>query len=441
MSEARTEPMGAGGLVVAASESEIGDTLEGRYRLDGRIGAGGMGAVWQARDLHLGRDVAIKLVTLSQPLTRARFVREGKVAARLNHPSLCRVYDVGEKGGVGHLVMELLAGETVYERVNRGRPDRRWRIATVAEVAHAMAAAHAQGLVHRDLKPDNLFLDRRAGVERVVVIDFGLAFLDGAEHGLGRLTQEDITGGTPQYMAPEQAQALTIGPAADVYALGCVLFELLAGRPPFEGAPAMVMTRQVFTTPPAVADLVADLDPELAELVGEMLAKAPARRPTMADVAARLDRWLHLGPARAPARVSSQEARVHRMVTRDLEATGAEPVGAVVGNLLVLGPIPDDVLVACAAVGLSARRLDDPGAVARAAAADPRTLVLAELDREQLARVCQLGLPVLAVVAKGDVDGAVALARVGTADVLTRPIQPEDAVRKLLRILRRMPPR
>ncbi|HVV82187.1 MAG TPA: serine/threonine-protein kinase [Kofleriaceae bacterium] len=437
--DAPTQP-GSSRSIAALDEAAAGTLIGDRYRLDKRIGSGGMGSVWRAHDLRLQRDIALKLVALAQPLARMRFIREGKVAARLDHPGLCRVYDVGERRGIGHLVMELLDGETLYHRMLRANPPLTWRLDLMAEVARAMAAAHAQSLVHRDLKPDNIFLDKTSGAERAVVIDFGLAFLDGADQGeLGRLTQSDITGGTPLYMAPEQARALAIGAPADVYALGCVLFELLAGRPPFEGAPAAVMSRQVFATPPTVAELV-DVDPAVSTLVSDMLAKLPEQRPTMTEAATRLDALSAAAAQPRRPRTSSPGLRVHRALTRNLEAASALPVAPAIGAVVAVGPVPDDILVAIAAAGMSARRAATVDAAAALARGEPRTVVLADATDETVQALCALGAPVIAVADVGALDQAARLARLGCADVVTRPIQPAVATRKILRALRRLPP-
>lgn len=424
--------------LTVTDQAAAGQLVAARYRLDARIGAGGMGSVWRARDLHLGRDVALKLVTLSEKLARQRFVREGKVAARLDHPGLCRVYDVGEHKGVGHLVMELLSGETVYHRMHRQPPGLTWRLKVIAEVARAMAAAHDHGLVHRDLKPDNLFLDTITGRERTVVIDFGLAFLDGDDRGeLGRLTSANITGGTPPYMAPEQARALAIGPPVDVYALGCVLFELIAGRPPFEGQASAVMSNQVFAMPATLADLVPGLDRAISDLVVAMLAKAPEVRPSMSAVADCLDLLVSVRGARG--RTSSPSLRVNRAVTRNLDAVGAMPIVPAIGGLAVLGPVTDDILVAAACAGLSARRAGTIDDVRGLLKAQPRTVILAEAEADTLTRLLKLGSPVIGVAPVGDLDLATRLARLGCADVLTRPFQAAVATRKILRALRRLP--
>jgi hypothetical protein len=431
------EPTLAQELVVTDTAA-VGQLVAARYRLDERIGAGGMGSVWRARDLHLGRDVALKLVALGEKLARQRFVREGKVAARLDHPGLCRVYDVGEHRGVGHLVMELLAGETVYHRMHRQNPGLTWRLKVISEVARAMAAAHGQGLVHRDIKPDNLFLDHITGRERTVVIDFGLAFLDGDGQGeLGRLTSANITGGTPPYMAPEQARALAIGPPVDVYALGCVLFELLAGRPPFEGQASAVMSNQVFAVPATLTDLVPGLDPAISDLVAAMLTKAPEGRPTMAAVADCLD--LLVAGRTSRGRTSSPSLRVNRAVTRNLDAVGAMPIIPAIGGIAVLGPVTDDVLVAAACAGLTARRAAAIDDVRELMAKQPRLVIVADVDGDAITRLCKLGLPVIGVAPVGDLDLATRLARLGCADVLTRPFQAAVATRKILRALRRLP--
>jgi len=274
---------------------DSGDVVLGRYRLERQLGVGGMGAVWLARALD--RDVAIKVLYLVDPLARGRFVREGKLAARLDHRGLVKIYDVGEEAGAGFLVMERLTGETLFQHSAQALPlDRILGIG--GEVARAMTVAHAAGLVHRDLKPDNLFVDRRGDAVRVVVIDFGLAFATDGDAQLGRLTRADVTGGTPGYMSPEQARADPLTSATDVYALGCVLFELIADRPPFEGATALVMSKHVYATPPSLHAVAPGAPAEVVLLVSRMLAKSPAGRPTMHEVAAACTGWPSSSTAR-----------------------------------------------------------------------------------------------------------------------------------------------
>ena len=422
---------------LAAPPLDAGARVLDRYRLVAALGAGGMGTVWRAHDDVLGRDVALKVVSLGDPLARARFLREGKLAARLDHRGLCKIFDVGEADGRGFLVMEVLSGTTLFRALGAGLPLPP-ALAAIAEVARAMDHAHAAGLIHRDLKPDNVFLDRKGDVERAVVIDFGLAFAVDGDAAVGRLTSADVTGGTPAYMSPEQARATELTAASDVYALGCVLFEVVAGRPPFDGAPALVMSRHVYTAPPALAAVAPDAPPPLALLVSRMLQKAPADRPTMREVAIECERVAALlasgdwRPGVGFGRGRLAEDRAHRMVTRT-ETSHAGPTDAPSGTVALFGPIADEVMLALAAIGVASVRVDDA-----AAAAD---LLVIDGPDDALATALASGRPVIGTVAAGDIEGALRLARMGTADVLTRPIAADAAARKIERRLRRAKPR
>ena len=408
-----------------------------RYRLVAPLGAGGMGMVWRAHDPMLGRDVAIKVVALNDELARARFLREGKLAARLDHRGLCKVFDVGQQGGSGYLVMELLSGTTLFRHFQDGLALPRV-LAIVGEVARAMDHAHAAGLVHRDLKPDNVFIDQRNGDERAVVIDFGLAFALDGDALVGRLTSADVTGGTPVYMSPEQARAATLTAASDVYALGCLLFELVAGRPPFDGAPALVMSKHVYTAAPALSALAPDAPPPVALLVSRMLQKNPGDRPTMREVADECDRSTRLltgagwHPDAGLGRGRVREDRAHRMVTR-AESSHAGPAETPTGTVALIGAISDELMVALAAVGLASVRVDSPPAA-------PADVYVVDGDDATVAAAIATGRPVLAAVPAGDIDAALRLARLGAADVLTRPLVADVAARKIERQLRRAKP-
>ena len=218
---------------------EAGTRL-GAYEIVGLLASGGMGQVYRARDERLGREVAVKVIAdglATDENEHARFLQEARLLASLSHPNILSIYDYGDQGGVRYAVMELLAG--VNLRVGMAGRTLPWRTATAIAVAVAkgMAAAHARGIVHRDLKPENIFLLADGGVK---ILDFGLARRDqrrprrdGAASSDEFPAEEGSLVGTTLYMAPEQIMGLPVDPRTDIFALGCVLYEMLAGDRPF----------------------------------------------------------------------------------------------------------------------------------------------------------------------------------------------------------------
>jgi eukaryotic-like serine/threonine-protein kinase len=250
--------------------------LGGRYRLGERIAAGGMGAVYRAVDETLGRQVAVKALRrelAADPTFLERFRREARAAAGLSHPGVAGVYDYGELGGQPFIVMELVEGETLAERLAaRGRLPWREAFAIGEQVAAALAAAHAHGLVHRDVKPANILLGRDG---RAKVTDFGIA--QAAQ--TATLTRTGMVLGSANYVAPEQAKGGHVGPAADLYSLGCVLFEAVTGETPYRGGNAVAIATQHVSAPvPDPRERRPDLPPEAAALVVRALQKHPAGR-------------------------------------------------------------------------------------------------------------------------------------------------------------------
>jgi len=255
--------------------------LAGRYSIDRELGRGGMGIVYLAREVHLDRSVAIKLLpperAAETPL-RQRFLREARLAAGLSHPNIIPIHAVEDAGGFVFYVMAYVDGETLAERVRQRGPLPASEAARILrEVAWALASAHAQGLVHRDVKPDNILIERSSG--RVLVTDFGIAAAAG--------DAGDGISGTPEFMSPEQALGGQIDARSDLYGLGATAFFALSGRLPFEGGSTTeVLARQVTEPPPALASLGLAVPRKLALLVDRCLAKPPDHRPASAQALA-----------------------------------------------------------------------------------------------------------------------------------------------------------
>lgn len=265
-----------------------------------------MGVVWRARQLDLDRPVAVKILhpnLASRGDARARFVREARVAATLAHEHAVRVLDFGEAPAGLYLVMELVAGRTLRAWLEDGPLPRAEALAIALAIARVLEAAHRINLVHRDIKPENTFVDRAPTGPDVRVVDFGLAFIADPQSSIGRMTEEGILGGTPAYMSPEQARGKAVGPPSDVYSLGCTLYEMLAGRPPFLGPVAELLTRHAYAPPLTLRELELEppIDPSLDALVLAMLGKSPPLRPTAAAVATQLAALVDGDGAGAPA--------------------------------------------------------------------------------------------------------------------------------------------
>ncbi len=259
--------------------------IRDRYRLEDVLGRGGMGEVWRAHDEALGRAVAVKLLTVGadDETAVARFTAEARTAGRLNHPNTVAVYDFGSVDGLLFLVMELVDGHSLATEVAAFRRLDLPRVAGWGgQIASGLAAAHREGIVHRDIKPANLLITRD---ETVKIGDFGIARF--AHEASAGVTSTGLIIGTATYLAPERALGRTAGPPADMYALGCVLYELLTGRPPFTSdAPAALLHQHVDVAPVDVRDHRGEIPDALAGLVHRLLAKLPEERPT-ADEAAR----------------------------------------------------------------------------------------------------------------------------------------------------------
>ncbi len=258
-------------------------TLADRYSIERELGRGGMATVFLARDLKHEREVAIKVLhpDLAASLGAERFEREIRLAAKLQHPHILGLHDSGAADGLLYYVMPLVKGESLRDRLNREGMLPVEDAVTIASPKSPtpLGYAHAQGIVHRDIKPENILLS--AG--HALVADFGIAraVSDGA--GAQKLTQTGMSMGTPYYMAPEQAAGDVAGPTADIYSLGCVLYEMLAGAPPFTGTNALqIMARHAMEQVPSICIVRSAVPEEIEEAVFAAMGKMPADRPQSA---------------------------------------------------------------------------------------------------------------------------------------------------------------
>jgi tRNA A-37 threonylcarbamoyl transferase component Bud32 len=265
----------------------------GRYRMEKRIASGGMAEVWRAHDEILGRPVAVKLLhqhLLLDAATRQRFEREARAAAGLSHPGIVGIYDVAVSADEAAIVMEYVPGETLsHILVRRGRLPQIDSVDLAVQVAGALEHAHSRGVIHRDLKPDNILV----GVDgRALLLDFGIART--VEAGSARLTTAGTVVGTLRYMSPEQLAGEAGDERTDVFGLGSTLYQMLAGRPPFDAEAPVALLEQQRQRPPAIAGVPA----ELMAVVWDALEHDPARRlPSAARLGGRLRGWL-VGAAR-----------------------------------------------------------------------------------------------------------------------------------------------
>ena len=265
------------------ADAWVGRTLDGRYRLEARLGAGGVGAVYRATQLNLGRTVAVKMLLEGlHPTFRARFEREARALATLRHPNIVTVTDFGvEKNEVDgaeqqtpYIVMELIEGETLHYRLQKGPlpPEMVQKIAR--ELLRALSFVHDQGLVHRDLKPGNVLIEKLPhDEERVRLLDFGLA--KAMEPEGENVTRAGDVLGTPAYMAPEQVGGDQVDVRTDTYALGVLLFQMITGKVPFEGEPVDMLRSHIIAPPPSLNDKRPSITakPELEAIIAKALAK------------------------------------------------------------------------------------------------------------------------------------------------------------------------
>lgn len=306
----------------------VGRTFDDRYEILERIGKGGMGSVYRARQLAMGREVALKVLNpdLAEDAEAAgRFVREAKVASRLRHPNTIVIHDFGHTEDGLFMALELLTGDTLQERLKRGPMAPREAATFAAAIARSLAEAHDIGVVHRDLKPANVFMHQvHGGTEVTKVLDFGIAkFVQEARTTAGEPTgfetNRPMVLGTIHYMAPEQVRAGDVDGRADLYALGIILYEALVGKRPFDGDSAIVTLRMHLEEPPPTLPI--ETPAPLRRLVESLLQKKAVDRPASgATVAAALDDYL-TGKADESAPKKHSAARVRKLETQELLAS------------------------------------------------------------------------------------------------------------------------
>jgi tetratricopeptide (TPR) repeat protein len=406
-----------------------------RFQLRDEVGSGASGTIYQAVDEASGEQVAVKVIRPLGHVDAARFAREVRVLAKVRHPGVVRYVDHGHTAdGAAYLVMEWLEGEDLRERLGRAGLTMNETVAMGKRVAGALEAVHAEGLVHRDVKPGNIFLPSKRP-EDAKIIDFGLARADEAATAV---TQTGLVVGTPAYMAPEQARGQReVDGRADVFSLGCVLYKCLSGRQPFEGSSVMaVLTKVLLDDPPRLRALRPDMPAALDALIASMLHKDPAHRPQgAAAVAEALGALGPLGavgessesapPSRAFSGLTDGEQRVMAMV---FIGAGAEETVPESG--LRTMEAAEDVPEAQAAVGALARehggqldRLADGTSVV--------TLSSAGVATDQAARAAKLALALRAVL-----PGVPMALATGQRDVARR-FPMGDAIDRAARLLGR----
>jgi serine/threonine protein kinase/tetratricopeptide (TPR) repeat protein len=270
------------------ADALLGAVLDDKYRLDERLGVGGMGTVYRATHLLIERHVAVKVLNrrlVADDTAKERFRREARAAGRLQHTNAVAVTDFGEtREGLVYLVMELLEGKPLREVLAREAPlDPARAVSLMLQIAAAVEAAHEAGIIHRDLKPGNIFLVQRPDSPYIVkVLDFGIAKIAADDEGnlVDTLTGTGVMIGTPRYMSPEQCDGAQLSPASDVYSLGVILYEMLTGQTPFTGvSPLALALKHSSESPRPPRELVASIPPALEAVVLQVLEKAAEARP------------------------------------------------------------------------------------------------------------------------------------------------------------------
>lgn len=425
---------------------EPGTVISNRFVIESQIGAGGMGTVYAAKQLGLGRSVAIKVISpedAAKPMARLRFEREARVASALRHPNAVEIYDFGRHENTMYLAMELLDGLSLRSLVDVDLPPLSPRRACqiAADVADVLASAASINLIHRDLKPENIILDRTRDGERTVVVDFGLAYILESEEA-GRLTRDGEGLGTPDYLSPEQARGLKLTPACDVYSLGCVLYEMLTASPPFDGQNALVLSQHLFVAPVSIRERAPHIEipNALDEMILRMLSKSPVDRPSPQAV---FDALRLLDPSAPQRKGENGGERLLGRPARMVSAHPVEPEGATMDGdlwygadikIAVCGPVEPGLALGLAANGIQAVALER----------EPEDVPLGLLavfapgaTGPQVARLANTGLPVVSDAAPSDIGRLAEMLRAGASEVVIQPCPPEELARKVWRAVRK----
>ncbi len=343
-------------------DDRVGTVLSGKYRVGKQLGAGGMGTVYLAEHLEIGRRVAIKVLNSAfagQSDAVNRFQREARAAAQIGHPNIVEILDMGRTDeGVPYMVMELLDGEDLLKLMGRiGRVPPGQAVDIVVQVLSAIGVAHAVGIVHRDLKPENVFLARRgARTEFVKVLDFGVAkFHDAISSTSGRLTRDGTLVGTPAYMSPEQARgSKKVDARSDLYAVGVVLYEMLSCELPHTGETYNEMIVAIAgTDPPALSKIAPWVPPGLANIVAHAMARDPdARFQTASQMSDALQPFVDVVEIDLPLATSTPAVFVPSVPAPSRPAPPRETMATDVKTTSSRGRLP--LVVAAAAVVLVA---------------------------------------------------------------------------------------
>ncbi len=347
--------------------------LADRYAIERELGRGGMATVYLATDVRHERQVAIKVLhpDLAATIGADRFEREIRLAAKLQHPHILGLYDSGAADGLLYYVMPFVQGESLRDKLDREKQlPIEEAIQVILEVADALGYAHEQGIIHRDIKPENIMLSNG----HALVADFGIARAR-TEAGQQKLTQTGMAVGTPVYMSPEQSTGETVGPTADVYSLGCMLYELLAGEPPFSGPNAMViMARHAMEAVPSIRIVRPSVPEEVEEAILAAMEKSPVDRPkTAAEFAELLGTQLGTTAMR---RVTMRHTAARRISGSALRAL--PPATPVWRRPWMLG----GAVVVIAVAAFAGWRVFAARGAGAVATADPRARVVAVLYLE-----------------------------------------------------------